>query len=261
MNNTDIINSYNTRLTENNLDLDDIIATINNLPEAGGGGITPTGTITIDENGTYDVTNYASANVDIDIGVFPAGAMEITENGPYDVTDFAVVDVNVPTGGDTTIEDSIVTRTITSYTNDRITSIGNHAFRGAKLTSISCSNVTSIEAYGLDSCSSLVDVNLPKVNSLKNYAMQNCKALVRLEFQQKITTQGAVWINCSALTTLILRGTAMSGLGNKNCLQGTPIASGTGYIYVPDNLVDTYKANTNWANYASQIKGLSELPS
>lgn len=261
MNNTDIINSYNTRLTENNLDLDDIIATINNLPEAGGGGITPTGTITIDENGTYDVTNYASANVDIDIGVFPAGAMEITENGPYDVTDFAVVDVNVPTGGDTTIEDSIVTRTITSYTNNRITLIGNHAFRGSKITSINCSNVTSIEAYGLDSCSSLVDVNLPKVNSLKNYAMQNCKALVRLEFQQKITTQGAVWLNCSALTTLVLRGSTMSALGNKNCFNGTPIASGTGYIYVPDNLVDTYKANTNWANYANQIKGLSELPS
>lgn len=162
-------------------------------------------------------------------------------------------------GGSTEIEDSIITRTITSYTNDRITIIGAQAFRGSKITSISCPNVTSVEAYGLDSCTSLVDVNLPKVNSLKNYAMQNCKALVRLEFPNKITTQGAVWTNCTALTTLILRGSTMSGLGNKNCLQGTPIASGTGYVYVPDNLVNNYKSATNWSTYASQIKPISEL--
>lgn len=196
-------------------------------------------------------------NGSLEVGIIPSGTLNITTNGTHDVTNYASAEVNI--AGDATIEDSIVTRTITTYTNDRITVIGNQAFRGTGLTSLNCPNVTSIEAYGLDSCSSLVDVNLPKVTSLKNYAMQGCKKLERLEFPEKITTQGAVWNNCSSLATLILRGTQMSGLGNKNCLTNTPIASGTGYIYVPDNLVDTYKANTNWSNYASQIKGLSEL--
>lgn len=35
---------------------------------SGGGGITPTGTINITENGTVDVTNYASANVNVSGG-------------------------------------------------------------------------------------------------------------------------------------------------------------------------------------------------
>ena len=38
----------------------------------------------------------------------------------------------------------------------------------------------------------------------------------------------------------------------------TPIANGTGYIYVPDALVDTVKALEGWSLYASQIKPLSE---
>ena len=40
----------------------------------------------------------------------------------------------------------------------------------------------------------------------------------------------------------------------------TAIENGTGYIYVPDSLVDSYKTATNWSTYASQIKPISELP-
>ena len=41
-------------------------------------------------------------------------------------------------------------------------------------------------------------------------------------------------------------------------LRGSKIASGTGYIYVPDNLVDSYKADSNWAALSAKIKGISE---
>lgn len=46
---------------------------------------------------------------------------------------------------------------------------------------------------------------------------------------------------------------------NSNDLEGTTIKKGTGYVYVPDDMVDTYKSATNWSTYASQIKGMSEL--
>ena len=35
------------------------------------------------------------------------------------------------------------------------------------------------------------------------------------------------------------------------------VSSGTAFIYVPDNLVDSYKAAENWSKYANQIKPIN----
>ena len=46
--------------------------------------------------------------------------------------------------------------------------------------------------------------------------------------------------------------------GTTVTLKNTPIASGTGYIYVPAALVDSYKAATNWSNFAAQFRALED---
>ena len=80
---------------------------------AGGeGGITPTGSIDISENGTHDVTDYASAQVNVpnsysasdegkvvsNSGLVAQTSRNVTANGAYDTTLNDEVVVNVPTG-------------------------------------------------------------------------------------------------------------------------------------------------------------------
>ena len=110
------------------------------LPTAiGGGGITPTGTKTINvtQNGTVteDVTNYANAEVITNVpqGVFPSGTktINITQNGTVteDVTNYANAEVitNVPQGvfpsGTKTInitQNGTVTEDVTNYANAEV---------------------------------------------------------------------------------------------------------------------------------------------
>lgn len=62
------------------------------------------------------------------------------------------------------------------------------------------------------------------------------------------------------LTALILRSTKLCkiGMGITNLFHGSPISSGTGYIYVPSALVDSYKADSKWSQYADQFRALED---
>lgn len=136
-------------------------------------------------------------------------------------------------------------------------------------------------------CVSLTSITLPE--SLKNlnfHAFYNCTGLAKVYWNAKAVagmhSNSPTFAGCTGLTTVecgenvtsipvnafknatnlaafvIRNASAVMSLGGTSAFTGTAIASGTGYIYAPDALVEEYKAATNWAAFADQIKPLSE---
>ena len=141
---------------------------------------------------------------------------------------------NIPLAG----ADSIIDGTITSISNDRVTYIRTYAFYG---------------------CTALTTVTFSAVTSMGQSAFYGCTALTTAVFPVVGSITRAAFYNCSSLTHLILPGDMVVELETTNAFTGSAIKNGTGYVYVPDDLVDSYKAAANWSTYAAQIKGLSEL--
>ena len=95
-----------------------------------------------------------------------------------------------------------------------------------------------------------------------SYMFNGCTKLTSLDVSNfntsKTTAQTQMFAN-SNLTKLIINNPSVFKMTSTNMFSSTPIASGTGYVYVPDELKTQYQQATNWSNFASQIKGLSEL--
>lgn len=174
-------------------------------------------------------------------------------------------------------------------TTDELTSIGQNAFRGCSLFELTelSDTIETIEQYAFYGCSKVALTKLPSnLTSLGSYVFQNCSALAIKEIPSGITMIGnSTFRGCTALTEVTALGNltqvtsfAFNGCSNltkfvmpnitsvpkinasyTSVFAGTPIASGTGYIYTPDALVEEFKESTYWTSYANQIKGLSEL--
>lgn len=163
-------------------------------------------------------------------------------------------------GGDTDIEDGILKRTLSSYSNSRIASIGRYACAGwTALKTIDFPNLVTIGNYAFNN-SGITRAVFPKVTSVGTSSLYNCTSLtfVDLPVVEEIDSQAFGY--SSKLVTLIIRSPNVATLGNTNVFNSTPIKSGTGYIYVPRSLVDSYKAASNWSTYAAQIRAIEDYP-
>ena len=144
----------------------------------------------------------------------------------------------------------------------KFASPGSSVFRGATyLRTVDMPLLNNVQQYLFMGCSALENVTFPKVAYVAEQAMESCSALtyVDLPICKRIDAKG--FNKCSSLETLILRlTTAVCSLANVSAFTGTPIASGTGFIYVPSALVDSYKSATNWSTFASQFRTIEDFP-
>ena len=144
----------------------------------------------------------------------------------------------------------------------KFASAGSSVFRNATyLRTVDMPKLIKLEQYLFMGDTALATVTFPKVASVASQAMESCSALtyVDLPICKSIDAKG--FNKCSSLETLILRKSdAICTLANVSAFTGTPIASGTGYIYVPKALLESYKVATNWSTYSNQIRAIEDYP-
>ena len=160
---------------------------------------------------------------------------------------------------ETDITDTIMTRTITNYSNSRISSLGNYALCQCKsLSSVDLKSVTTIGEYGLCNCYSLSSVDLKSVTTIGEYGLCNCYSLSSVDLKS-VTTIGRYGLyGCESLSALIMRGSTICALSHSDAFSASGISLNKGFIYVPSDLVESYKTATNWSVYASQFRALED---
>lgn len=160
---------------------------------------------------------------------------------------------------------------LSSWTLESCNRLGYMFYNSTKLKSIDMSNFDTKNVIYMNSmfyqCKALTSVDIshfnPKSLTNVNAMFQNCIALTEVDISSicttKINNSALMFSGCTNLTKVIIDSPNVFPMTNVSFFTNTPIEDGTGFVYVPDNLVETYKARTNWTTYANQIKPISEL--
>ena len=203
----------------------------------------------------------------------------------YKTSEMAAAIDGITTGGEDTLGMRL-NNTLTSYTYDKyLYQLPNWAFYNCtSLTSVSMSALDEIAPYGFSGCTGLQEINFPAVRAIKAYAFQNCTSLTEVYLPgsglslatsvfdgcsnlTKITLTNASSITdckgASALETLILSSDTLvtTTTGTTSFFHSSsPLYNGTGYIYVPSALIDSYKTHYAWSVWADQFRAIEDYP-
>lgn len=221
--------------------------------------------------------------------IIPSGTVSITENGTVDVREAASVEVNVAGGGggdEDNISDAVkylaksLTEIIDStglvtalgsygiYSNTglekvylpALKSVGTYNFYGcSNLKHLDLPEITGeIKQYFAYSCGKLKTVNIPKATSLGGSAFRYCSAMEIVDLPLVVSLAAQSLNSCSSLRALVLRVTDTIVSRGTSVLVSSQISNGNGYIYVPAASVDEYKAHMDWKTYADQFRALED---
>lgn len=128
-----------------------------------------------------------------------------------------------------------------------------------KLIKVVLPNIQIVSDSAFNSCTNLNYVLMPKVTAIYGSGFNTCTSLKYIDLFNINTIQANVFFGCLVLDTIIIRNTQhICSLSHTNSFTNTPIESGTGYIYVPRNLIESYKTATNWVTFASQFRVLED---
>lgn len=161
-----------------------------------------------------------------------------------------------------------------------VTKIGMYGFYATGIAQAKLSNLTQAGEYAFSSCDNLISLEVPNLEvipsrfishcpsieyfcapsaiTVNSYSMAECSSLKTVDLPSANSLGSNTFYASHQLQTLILRNANEVCAGTLALSQNTPIAQGTGYIYVPRALIEDYKVAENWSTYASQFRALED---
>ena len=256
------------------LTLDEMPQEIQSI-QTGGGGDADTALADSIIDGT--ITSYSSDSL-----------TEVTGYGLSRLSDLVEVSLsNVETVGNYAISND---EKLSSLSIPKVKSIGNNTINYVDIESFDCPELEYIGDYALRHCDSLTTLNIPNVETIGTSSIAAggsnsicyCSSLESIVLKKVEVVSGGIGYDCPNLKsadlyiatsvgaifrsspnfeTLIIRTQdVVCSAAAGSLLQGTKIAGGTGYIYVPAALIEDYKVATNWTKYASQFRAIEDYP-
>ncbi len=142
----------------------------------------------------------------------------------------------------------------------RVTTLASRAFdyqaAGNQNLVLSLPSLPETKAY--DFWLNMKTLRLDSATKIATNSIRQCRTLKHLYLLSAQTIESSAFSFSNSIVALVLGGDVVCTLGSVDTLSSTPIGSGTGFIYVPRALVDSYKAATNWSTYANQFRALED---
>lgn len=128
-----------------------------------------------------------------------------------------------------------------------LTRINQYVFSGCNsLITVSFPLVTFIDTDGFGNCYRLASISFPQLNSISNEAFTGCSSLTIVSFPLLTSIGSRAFQGCTALTSITLGKT--SQVCTLSATNAIPASSSHHInIYVPVNLVASYRTATNWS--------------
>lgn len=140
----------------------------------------------------------------------------------------------------------------------------SNAFNNCGLINLLLPRCETIGSFTFMSNSDLSYVGLPKCKSIGYSAFKDCSNLSTIYFGDNINFTASCFQNCSNLKTMILKGSAVAGLGDSAYFSETLFAKVSSTfeeppkIEVPLSLYFAYISETNWVFYSQWFKVISD---
>lgn len=138
---------------------------------------------------------------------------------------------------------------------ESVVEIGEQAFRGcSSLSSVVIpSGVTLIKNSTFESCSSMSSVTIPNtVTNIGNGAFYACSGLTSVTIPSSVRGFGDnAFYGCGSLTSITIEGNRVPTVGD-----GAFVATNDCPIYVPSNMVSSYKSTVAWDTYKHRIQAI-----